>query len=310
MFKKRSPIIPIALAVLIGLLTIALLNGVIRPVPVVVAKVVIAPGTVLTAELVEVKTVPAQARPKDAFAQADQVIGKMVAVGRAPGDIVTASILGDTSQAGIPAELAPGHVAMAIKVDLASGVAGLLRPGQTVAVIGMLSPDVLGATNSLEPVVIEAPIDASPTLAALDPNAPLPTVTPTPTQRPPDAPLAKIALTGLKVLMVPQGFRYEEVPAGASEEEMFSSARTTSASQSGSVIVVDVPTDLIEVAPGVQVNVATLLASLNQFGNLTLALEPAEGLALPGDVKTLNIGALYQSLQEESSPAPAETPAP
>jgi len=91
---------------------------------------------------------------------------------------------------------------------------------------------------------------------------------------------------------------------------MFSSARTTSASQSGSVIVVDVPTDLIEVAPGVQVNVATLLASLNQFGNLTLALEPAEGLALPGDVKTLNIGALYQSLQEESSPAPAETPAP
>ena len=63
--------------------------------------------------------------------------------------------------------------------------------------------------------------------------------------------------------MVPQGFRYEEVPAGASEEEMFSSARTTSASQSGSVIVVDVPTDLIEVAPGVQVNIATLLASLN-----------------------------------------------
>jgi Flp pilus assembly protein CpaB len=159
MFKKRSPIIPIALAVLIGLLTIALLNGVIRPVPVVVAKVVIAPGTVLTAELLEVKTVPAQARPSDAFAQADQVVGKMVAVGRAPGDIVTASILGDTSQAGIPAELAPGHVAMAVKVDLASGVAGLLRPGQTVTVIGMLSPEVLSASNSLSPVVIEAPLD-------------------------------------------------------------------------------------------------------------------------------------------------------
>jgi len=179
-----------------------------------------------------------------------------------------------------------------------------------VAVIGMLSPEVLRATNSLEPVVIEAPISASPTLAVVDPNAPLPTVTPTPTQRPPDAPLARIALTGLKVLMVPQGFRYEEVPAGASEEEMFSSARTTSASQSGSVIVVDVPTDLIEVTPGVQVNVATLLASLNQFGNLTLALEPADGLTLPGEVRTLNIGALYQSMQEESSPAAAQTPAP
>jgi Flp pilus assembly protein CpaB len=310
MFKKRSPIIPIALAVLIGLLTIALLNGVIRPVPVVVAKVVIAPGTVLTAELLEVKTVPAQARPSDAFAQADQVVGKMVAVGRAPGDIITTSILGDTSQAGIPAELAPGHVAMAVKVDLASGVAGLLRPGQTVTVIGMLSPDVLSASNSLSPVVIEAPLDPLATPIVLDPDAPAPTPTPTPTVRPPDAPLARIALTGLKVLMVPQGFRYEEVPAGASEEEMFSSARTTSASQSGSVIVVDVPTDLIEITPGVKVNVATLLASLNQFGNLTLALEPADGLALSADVKTLNIGVLYQSMQEESSPAAAETPAP
>jgi hypothetical protein len=74
--------------------------------------------------------------------------------------------------------------------------------------------------------------------------------------------------------------------------------------------VVDVPTDLIEVTPGVQVNVATLLASLNQFGNLTLALEPADGLKLSGDIKTLNIGALYQSMQEESNPVAAETPAP
>ncbi len=310
MFKKRSPMIPIALAVLIGLLTIALLNGVIRPVPVVVAKVVIAPGTILTTDLVEVKTVPAQARPQDAFTQADQVVGKMVAVGRAPGDIVTASILGDTSQAGIPAELAPGHVAMAIKVDLSSGVAGLLRPGQTVTVIGMLSPEVLQATNNLEPIIVEAPQNVQETPLVIDLNAPQPTPSPTPTVRPPDAPLARIALTGLKVLMVPQSFRYEEVPAGASEDQMFSSARTTSASQSGSVIVVDVPTDLIEITPGVQVNVATLLASLNQFGNLTLALEPADGLKLSGDIKTLNIGALYQSMQEESSPAAVETPAP
>lgn len=308
MFKKRSPIVPIGLAVLIGLLTIALLNGVIRPVPVVVAKAVIAPGTMLTAELVEVKTVPAQARPTDAFAQVDQVIGKMIAVGRAPGDIVTASILGDSAQAGIPAELPAGHVALAINVDLASGVAGILRPGQTVSVIGMLSPEVIAATNNLDPMVITAPEMLSPTLTA--PEALPLTPTPTPTVRPPDAPLARIALTGLKVLLVPQSFRYEEVPAGASEEELYASARTTSSSQTGSVIVVDVPTDVIDVAPGVQVNVATLLAALNQYGELTLALEPAAGLQLPGDVRTLNIGALYQSLQEEASPAtePAVTP--
>jgi hypothetical protein len=159
-------------------------------------------------------------------------------------------------------------------------------------------------------VVIEAPVEAQLTPVVIDPNAPQPTATPTPTVRPPDAPLARIALTGLKVLMVPQGFRYEEVPAGASEEEMFASARTTSASQSGSVIVVDVPTDLVEVTPGVQVNVATLLAALNQYGSLTLALEPSGGLMLSGDVRTLNIGALYQSLQDEGSSSATPVPAP
>lgn len=305
MFKKRSPVVPIVLATLIGLLTIVLLNGVIRPVPVVVAKVVISPGTVLTADLVEVKTVPAQARPKDAFAQVDQVVGKMVAVGRAPGDIVTASILGDTAQAGIPAELPEGHVALAVKVDLSSGVAGLLRPGQTVTVIGMLSPDILRETNTLEPVAIEVPQATGP----VDPNVPAPTPSPTPTAQPPQAPLARLALSGVKVLMVPQGFRYEEVPAGASEDQMFSSARTTSASQSGSVVVLDVPTQSVEVMPGVSLNAATLIAALDKYGALTLAMEPAAGLKLPADVHTLNLGVFYQSLQDDSqvaTPAPAQ----
>lgn len=305
MFKKRSPVVPIVLAALIGLLTIVLLNGVIRPVPVVVAKVVISPGTVLTADLVEVKTVPAQARPKDAFTQADQVVGKMVAVGRAPGDIVTASILGDTAQAGIPAELAEGHVALAVKVDLSSGVAGLLRPGQTVTVIGMLSPDILREANTLEPVAIEVP----ETVGTVDLQAPTLEPSPTPTAQPPQAPLARLALSGVKVLMVPQSFRYEEVPAGASEDQMFSSARTTSASQSGSVIVLDVPTQSVEVLPGVSLNAATLIAALDKYGALTLAMEPAGGLKLPADTHTLNLGTFYQSLQDDSqvaTPAPAQ----
>ncbi len=305
MFKKRSPVVPIVLAALIGLLTIVLLNGVIRPVPVVVAKVVISPGTVLTADLVEVKTVPAQARPKDAFTQADQVVGKMVAVGRAPGDIVTASILGDTAQAGIPAELAEGHVALAVKVDQSSGVAGLLRPGQTVTVIGMLSPDILREANTLEPVAIEVP----EAVGTVDLQAPTLEPSPTPTVQPPQAPLARLALSGVKVLMVPQSFRYEEVPAGASEDQMFSSARTTSASQSGSVIVLDVPTQPVEVMPGVSLNAATLIAALDKYGALTLAMEPAAGLKLPADTHTLNLGTFYQSLQDDSqvaTPAPAQ----
>ena len=57
--KKRSPLAAIVLAVVIGLLVIALLNGVIRPTQVVVAKVSIAPGTILTDSLVELRTIPA-----------------------------------------------------------------------------------------------------------------------------------------------------------------------------------------------------------------------------------------------------------
>jgi hypothetical protein len=57
--KKRSPIMVIGFAVLIGFLVIALLNGTIRPSSVVAAKVGLAPGTLLTADLMEVRSVPA-----------------------------------------------------------------------------------------------------------------------------------------------------------------------------------------------------------------------------------------------------------
>ena len=183
------------------------------------------------------------------------------------------SVLGEIAGAGIPAELPEGHVALAIHVDLASGVAGLLRPGQTVTVIGMLSPDLLkeNPTN-----VIAAPIYGIYASYALPtpPGAPPSTPTPTPTPAPPSSPLARLAITGLRVLMVPQSFRYEEIPAGASEDQLYSSARTSMSAQEGSVIVLDVPTGLIEVTPGFKVDPATLLAALDQYGLIHLALEP------------------------------------
>lgn len=296
--KKRSPLAAIVLAVVIGLLVIALLNGVIRPTQVVVAKVSIAPGTILTDSLVELRTIPMGAKPSDAATRIEDVNGKMLAVGRAPGDFIVTSVLGEIAGAGIPAELPEGHVALAIHVDMASGVAGLLRPGQTVTVIGMIAPDILkeNTTN-----VISAPIEQFmlPTLS-LTPMAQA-TVTPTPTPTPaaPSSPLARLAITGLRVLMVPQSFRYEEVPAGASEDQLYSSARTTMSAQEGSVIVLDVPTGLIEVTPGFKVDPATLLSALDQYGLIHLALEPTKGLGLDvSDVLTLNLGDLYKEMNE------------
>jgi len=296
--KKRSPLAAIVLAVVIGLLVIALLNGVIRPTQVVVAKVSIAPGTILTDSLVELRTIPMGAKPADAATRIEDVNGKMLAVGRAPGDFIVTSVLGEIAGAGIPAELPEGHVALAIHVDMASGVAGLLRPGQTVTVIGMIAPDILkeNTTN-----VISAPIEQfmSPTLSLTPMTQATVTPTPTPTPAPPSSPLARLAITGLRVLMVPQSFRYEEVPAGASEDQLYSSARTTMSAQEGSVIVLDVPTGLIEVTPGFKVDPATLLSALDQYGLIHLALEPTKGLGLDvSDVLTLNLGELYKEMNE------------
>jgi Flp pilus assembly protein CpaB len=294
--KKRSPIAAIVLAIVIGLLVIALLNGVVRPTQVVVAKVAIAPGTLLSDQLVELRTIPMGARPADALSKLEDVTGKVLAVGRAPGDLIVTSVLGEIAGAGIPAELPEGHVAMAIHVNLASGVAGLLRPGQTVTVIGMLSPDIL-KTNTVS--VFAAPIaEFSSEIISITPDITItPTLTPTPV--PPAAPLARLVITGLRVLMVPQSFRYEEVPAGASEEQLFSSARTSMSAQEGGVIVLDVPTALVEVTPGFRVDPATLLAALDQYGIIHLALEPTSGLGLDvTDVITLNLGELYTEMND------------
>jgi Flp pilus assembly protein CpaB len=297
--KKRSPLVAIVLSVVIGLMVFALLNGVIRPTQVVVAKVAIAPGTILTDQLVELRTIPMGAKPADALTKVEDAAGKMLAVGRAPGDMVVQAVLGEIAGAGIPAELPEGHVALAIHVDQASGVAGLLRPGQSVTVIGMLSPDLL-KDNPIS--VVTGPMTdfgmptLSPTRVA---GMPLPSPTPTPTPAPPSSPLARLAVTGLRVLMVPQSFRYEEVPAGASQDQMYSSARTSMSAQEGSVIVLDVPTTKIEVVPGLWTDAASLLAALDQYGSVHLALEPAGGLNLKAsDLVTLNLGDLYEVLND------------
>jgi len=303
MEKKRSPIVPIVLAVAIGLLTILLLNGVIRPTPMVVAKVAIAPATVLTADQLEVRTVPAGGRPADAFKTVEELIGQSLAVQRAAGDAITASVLGDNAQSGIPAQLEPGHVAIAVNVDLSSGVAGLLRPGQTVTIIGLLTPDVVGSQIGLGSAINTGPIIVQPVTDPILALTPTPTATPVPAM----GPIGRISISGLRVLMVPQSFQYQEIPAGASQEEMFASSATSS--KDSGVIVLDVPTTPMEVAPGVFVNPATLIAALDQFGVVYLALEPSGGLVVADeDILTLNLASLYQSINGNNQASMAATP--
>jgi Flp pilus assembly protein CpaB len=295
--KKRSPLTVIVFAVLIGFLVIALLTSTIRPTQVLVAKTSLAPGTILTSELVELRSIPAGGVPNDAVRSVDELNGKMLTVGRASGDFITTSVLGETAASGIPSQLEAGHVALAVRVTLASGVAGLIREGQTIAVIGMLSPDVLQNTfTGNQSLTVGSSLLPTPVDAQAVPATPVATATPQPLQ----APLARIAITGIKVLLVPQTFRYQELPPGSSSnEQMYASSMSSSSAQSGSVIVVDVPTELVEIAPGLKVNPATLLAALDEYGKLHLALEPSDGLKA-GNVLTLNLGDLYESMNRKN----------
>jgi hypothetical protein len=111
------------------------------------------------------------------------------------------------------------------------------------------------------------------------------------------AALARIAISGLKVLMVPQSFRYEELPSSSTQEQLFASARTVSAAQDSSVIVLDVPATPIEVVPGMKVNPATLIVALSKYGSLYLTLEPANGFK-SADILTLNLADLYNAMND------------
>lgn len=296
MEKRHSPWIAIILAVITGILVIVLLNGYIRPTTVVVAKVPIGPGTLLTGDLLELRTIPGQARPADVFTQIADAENKILAVGRAPGDYITSAVVGDSSQAGIPANLEADHLAIAVKVDLATGLAGLLREGQRVTLIGLLSPDALRSVSA--PVLpVNFPVLSTPSGAGF--GFVTPTPMPTPTTAPPEAPLARIAISGLQVLMVPQSFRYEELPAQSSQEQLFASARTVSAAQEGSVVVLDVPTSPVELVPGYLVNPSTLIVALSNYGSLYLTLEPADGFQQP-DILTLNLADLYDAMNRTS----------
>lgn len=290
--KKRSPIAVIVFAVLIGFLVIALLSSTIKPTQVAVAKTSLAPGTVLTEELVELRSIPAGGVPNDAILSLDELNGKMLTVGRAAGDFITTSVLGETAASGIPSQLEPGHVALAVKIDLASGVAGVLREGQTVMVVGMLTPDVVQNAFSVNEMPVELMLSTPlPDTVPVVTPTPMATATPQPIQ----APLARIAITGLKILVVPQTFRYQELPPdSSSNEQMYASSMNA---QSESVIVLDVPTTPVSIGKDLKVNPATLLAALNKYGSLHLALEPADGLKT-GEVLTLNLGELYESMNE------------
>jgi Flp pilus assembly protein CpaB len=289
---KRSFLVIAGIALAAFILVFILLQSIIQPRPVVVAKADLAAGTRLTADLLEVRDLPKGGIPEGAYGTLAEAEGKVLTTARVAGDPITAYVAGESTAAGIPAQLAPDSVAISIKVDQATGLAGVVRPGQTVTVIGIVDPSRI-LQNMIQSLSSPALVSSTAPVSGETPT-PAP---PTPTPRPPISTAARIVITGLKVLVVPQTFRYEEAPVVNSEMDPFSPARTTTNMQQGSVILLEVPVAPVEVAPGVVVSPAELLALLNQTAVIHLALEPADGLHLRVQaLSAIDLAKLYEGM--------------
>jgi Flp pilus assembly protein CpaB len=273
MFRKggRSLIVVLVLGGLIFVFASMFFASLANNQPVVVAKVPLSAGTRLTPELLEVKQMNAADALPGAFTNVNDLKGQLLVSARMPGDQITQEMVGDRAISAVAASLPAGHVAVALKVSQDTGLAGIVRVGDKVGVVGIVTAQDLGIQNAnFNPV-------ASTSFALPGSSGVIsPTVRPTPTPSGPNGAAARVALRGLTVLVVPQTFRYEETaPAGSSSaSNTFVTARTTTQQQQNSVIVLAVPLSPIEIIPGYVVSPVELLTLLNDKGKLHFFLEP------------------------------------
>ena len=244
---------------------------------VVVAARTIGVGARLTAEDLTVKQVRSADALPNALKSVDEAVGQVISVQRLAGDQITSDMLGSQALSAIASGLAPDHRAVAVKVSRSAGLAGIVRPGDLVTLIAVVEPPLSGQTSvfNIQPTV-------APTF---DPNVPptaVPTVdpnlTPVPTAIKPYTPFARITATGLKVLLVPQTFRYEE--ATTTDSQGFAAVQSSQVGQSEGVIVLDVPATPVALA-GVDglttLTLPELIALLDTQAKIYLALEPPSG---------------------------------
>ena len=92
--------------------------------------------TQLTADMLEVRSMPLQYVPRSAVQALDDAVGRVTTVPLAEGEILLSSKLtGEETKTGLAYHVPPGHRAISLPVDEISGVGGYLQPGDRVDVI-------------------------------------------------------------------------------------------------------------------------------------------------------------------------------
>jgi len=280
--SKGTLIILLILVAGIFLAVTAFFNGLRQETKVVVATTAIQAGTRLDESVVTLASIPSRAVQKGALTSLDDALGQVLTMARAPGDQVTASMVGDAAVSGVAAALPPDHRAVAIHVDQASGLAGIIRVGDRVAVVGTLNPP-------------DTMKQAAMTTVTSGEESQKPGAAPV-------APITRVLIHGARVLLVPQMFRYEEtLPGGEEEDSLMAPVRTSVTAQQESVVLLDVPLTPVEVfreknkdgeETAVLMSPVELLSMLDARGEIHLVLEPVEPRLV--DTTGVNLDYLYQ----------------
>jgi Flp pilus assembly protein CpaB len=275
----RSYFITIGGAVVVFALVAGFLGSLRSTTGIVVAASSIPAGARLVEGYLELREVHTGDVLPGALTSLEEAEGQVLTVARAPGDQITADMVGSAATVGLANQLEPGHRAVAIHVNQASGLLGILRPGDRVSIVAIVDPQ---SAQVQERTPVYAPITTEGVEAEEIVERELP------------GPSAHVVVMGLRVLLVPQTFRYEETLPDESGD-MFAPARTSTSAQGDGVILLDVPTEEVEIAGGLTASPAALLPLLDAHAELHLLLEPVEGDGAQVTVGA-ELGDLYRAM--------------
>ena len=115
---------------------------------IVVAEADIAPGTALAGRLVRVATWPQEIIPAKAMTSASQVEGRVAQTSISKGEPITlAKLAPEGTAAGLGGLLDPNSLAVTVKTDEVSGVAGFISPGDRIDVLVAMDRDKAGSNG-------------------------------------------------------------------------------------------------------------------------------------------------------------------
>jgi Flp pilus assembly protein CpaB len=285
----RSYLITIGGAVVVFVLVAAFLGGLRSTTEVVVAKASIPAGARLAEGYLELREVHTGDVLPNALTSIEEAQGQVLTIARAPGDQITADMVGSAATVGLANQLEPGHRAVAVHVNQASGLLGVLRPGDQVSIVAIVDPQAaqVEVRRAFYSPVPSTSLGTGSTAEGEAEEAEL-------VEQELPGPSAHVVISGLRVLLVPQLFRYEEV-LPEDDGDMFAPARTSASAQNSSVILLDVPTEPVEIAEGLEMSPAALLPLLDAHAELHLILEPVESDGVQIEVGA-ELGDLYRGM--------------